>query len=128
MRRSKPSGRAYCITGAAQKRISDRDPCPDATADAERLAHPAHGAWSAEYHEAEDAHTKSARELWSAREALLQTQPTSLAGLCAFLDHIEGPLSTGEGGEASWDDDERALVYPTLAAAVRDLIGAAVQP
>jgi hypothetical protein len=53
---------------------------------------------------------------------LLQTQPTSLAGLRAFFDHIDGPLSTGEAGEAFWDEEEMKLAFPTLAAAVRDLI------
>jgi hypothetical protein len=84
-----------------------------------------HLAWWAECQKAEEANTKSAQELWSAREAFLQTQPTSLAGLRAYLDHIEGPLSTGEAGEAFWDETEMPLAFPTLAAAARTLIGGA---
>jgi hypothetical protein len=55
--------------------------------------------------------------------AFLQTQPTTIAGLRAFVDHIEGPLSTGEAGEAFWDDEERKVAFPTLATAVRALVG-----
>jgi hypothetical protein len=80
------------------------------------------GRW-AQYQKAAAAHQKSAQELWSAREAFLETQPTSVAGLIAFIDHIEGPFSTGEPGESYWDDDERELAFPTLAAAARQLIG-----
>jgi hypothetical protein len=60
---------------------------------------------------------------WSAREAFLQTQPTSVAGLRAYLDHIEGPFSSDEVGEANWDENEKELAFPTLAAAARALIG-----
>jgi hypothetical protein len=52
----------------------------------------------------------------------LKTRPTSVAGLIAFIDHIEGPFSAGETGEAFWDDEERELAFPTLAAAARNLI------
>jgi hypothetical protein len=55
--------------------------------------------------------------------AFLQTQPTTVVGLLAFLDHIEGPLSTGDAGEAFWDEEEKNVAFPTLAAAARDLIG-----
>jgi hypothetical protein len=72
---------------------------------------------------AEDAHTESAQRLWNAREEFLQTQPTTVAGLRAYLDHIDGPFSHGSAGEAFWDDDERELAFPTLTAAVRSLIG-----
>jgi hypothetical protein len=102
-----------------------RDGVGDWRHNAKRMAHPAHKAWWAEYKRAEDAHTKSDQELWSAREAFLQTQPTTVAGLRAFVDHIEGPLSTGEVGEVFWDDVERKLAFPTLAVAVRSLIGEA---
>jgi hypothetical protein len=43
--------------------------------------------------------------------------------LIAFIDHIEGPFSSGEAGESFWDDHERELAFPTLAAAARNLIG-----
>jgi hypothetical protein len=63
--------------------------------------------------------------LFAAREAFLQTQPTTVAGLLAYLDHVEGPISTGDLGEAWWDETEKELALPTLAAAARKLIGRA---
>jgi hypothetical protein len=36
---------------------------------------------------------------------------------------MEGPLSEGEIGEAFWDENEKELAVPTLAAAARNLIG-----
>jgi hypothetical protein len=49
-------------------------------------------------------------------------RPTTVAGLFAFLDHMEGPLISGEAGEAFWDEHERELAIPTLAASIRNLI------
>jgi hypothetical protein len=126
----------YCVTGEAQSRVSDQNPSPMTEEEysakgakcealwAERVAHPEHKAWWAQYKEVAAVHDQSARELWSAREAFLQTQPTTLAGLFAFLDHIEGPLTSGEVGEAFWDENELQLAFPTLAAAVRGIIAA----
>jgi hypothetical protein len=90
---------------------------------AKRQADPAHKAWWAEYQKAEAAHRESNQELWNAREEFLLTQPTTVAGLRIYLDHIDGPFSHGDAGEAFWDDDERELAFSTLAAAVRSLIG-----
>jgi hypothetical protein len=87
-----------------------------------RVARPEHKAWWARWKEADAAHTEAAQRLWTAREAFLQTRPTSVAGLIAFIDHIEGPFSSGDAGEAFWDENEKELAVPTLAAAVRDLI------
>jgi hypothetical protein len=87
-----------------------------------RGRHKAYASWWARQLQAEKTHTKSAQDLWSAREAFLQTQPTTIAGLLAYLDHIEGPLSTGDAGEAFWDEEEHKLAFPTLAAAARNLI------
>jgi hypothetical protein len=110
----------YCATGEVQSRIEADDPCPlkilegrapSARSIAKRLAHPAFKVWQARHKEAEDAHTESAQELWAAREAFLQTQPTSLAGLRAYLDHIEGPYSHGDAGEAFWDENEMELAF-----------------
>jgi hypothetical protein len=121
---------AYLVTSAIQNQVSDQDPFPlpnwqieDDRAQKKRLASPEHKAWWARYEEAEKAHEQSAHKLWVAREALLQMQPTSTAGLLAFIDHIEGPFSSGSAGAAFWDDKERELAFPTLAAAVRHLIG-----
>jgi hypothetical protein len=111
----------YCVTAAFQRSANDQCP-PEVKAAKNRRAHPAFAAWWAQYQEAAAVHEKSAQELWSAREAFLETQPTSVAGLIAFIDHIEGPFSSGPAGEAFWDDSERELAFPTLAAAVRDLI------
>jgi hypothetical protein len=86
------------------------------------MVHPLHKAWWAEYQRAEDAHGESAQDLWSARVAFLKTPPTTVAGLRAFVDHIEGPLSTGDASEAFWDDNERELAFPTIVAAVRNLV------
>jgi hypothetical protein len=120
---------AYCVTNEAQSRISGQNPFPptpeemrDRKANARRMARPEQKAWWAACKEAEAAHTKAAQKWWSAREGFLQTQPTTVAGLLAYLDHIEGPLSSGEAGEAFWDDQERELAFPTLAASLRGLI------
>jgi hypothetical protein len=116
---------AYLATGEVQSRISDRDPSPpveDEKAVAKRMANPGWKAWWAEYQKAEAVHEKSCQELWAAREAFLQTKPTTVAGLRAFVDHIDGALTDGEAGEAFWDGQERELVLPTITAAIRGLI------
>jgi hypothetical protein len=111
----------YCVTAAFQHNASDQCP-PEVKAAKNRRAHPAFAAWWDVYQEAAAAHEKSAQELWSAREAFLETQPTSFAGPIAFIDHIEGPFSSGPAGEAFWDDSERELAFPTLAAATRNIV------
>jgi hypothetical protein len=117
---------AYESTRATQEEISDQNPFPapkrDRRAEKKRLASPKHQAWWARYKETEEAHTKSAQALWGARETFLQTPPSSVAGLIAFIDHIEGPFSTGGPGEAFWDEEEHRLAFPTLATAARNLI------
>jgi hypothetical protein len=112
---------------APQSEVSDQDPFRspkplNRRADKKRLASPEHKAWWARYKEAEAACAESGETLWSAREALLRTQPTTVVGLLAFLDHIEGPFSSGEVGEANWDENEKELAFPTLAAAARNII------
>jgi hypothetical protein len=117
---------AYLATDEDQSRIVARDPCPpvggDAKSVAKRRAHPGHKAWWAEYKEAEAVHENACQKFWAAREAFLQTQPTSVAGLRAFVDHIEGPFTHGHGCQEFWDEQERELILPTLAAAVRGLV------
>jgi hypothetical protein len=117
---------AYLATGEVQSRISDQDPdliaVKPGVVPRKRRKTAAVKAWWAEYKEAEAVHEKSCQEFWAARETLLQTQPTTVAGLRAYLDHIDGPFSHGEAGEAFWDDDEREIAFPTLAAAVRSLV------
>jgi len=122
---------AYLVTGEILSQISGQDPCPptpgkngkyDDKANAKRMARPDVKVWWARSQEADAAHEKSAQQLWSAREAFLQTQPTTVAGLFAFLDHIDGPFTEGSVGEAFWDDNERELAFPTLAAGVRALV------
>jgi hypothetical protein len=54
-----------------------------------------------------------------ARLSCRHSRPPSPA---AYLDHIEGPFSSGEVGEANWDETEKELAFPTLAAAARNLI------
>jgi hypothetical protein len=121
----------YCATDAIQSQIGDEDPCPlklrqgRAPSDrslAKHLARPDVQAWLVRYREAENEHSKSCKQLFGAREAFLQTQPTTVAGLVAYLDHVEGPISTGSPGEAWWDEIEKELAFPTLAAAARKLI------
>jgi hypothetical protein len=87
-----------------------------------RMARPEHQAWWARWKEADAAHAEAAQGLWAARNAFLETQPTSVAGLLAFLDHIEGPFSSGDTGEAFWDEEEHKLAFPTLSAATRNII------
>jgi hypothetical protein len=128
IKRERAAYTAYLATGADQHRISEQNPFPstkfeDRRAQKKRLASPEHKTWWARYEEVEEAHNQSAQELWLAREAFLQTQPISIAGLIAFIDHVEGPFSSGSAGEAFWDDKERELAFPTLAAAARELIG-----
>jgi hypothetical protein len=116
----------YLATGAIQHQVSDQNPFPapkrDRRAEKKRLKSPEHKTWWARYQEAEKANTEAAQALWSAREAFLQTKPTTVVGLLAFLDHVEGPLSTGDAGEAFWDEEEHKLAFPTLAAATRNFI------
>jgi hypothetical protein len=117
---------AYLATDAVQDQVSDRCPFPERKLDRrgqkKLLARPEYKAWWARYQKAEKAHPEVAQTLWSARTDLLKTQPTSVPGLRAFIDHIEGPLSTGEAGEAFWDEQEREVAFPTLAAATRNII------
>jgi hypothetical protein len=93
-----------------------------------RMARPEHKAWWARWKEADAAHAEAAQGLWAARGAFLETQPTSVAGLLAFLDHIEGPFSSGEAGEAFWDEEEHKLAFPTLSAATRNIIARGHEP
>jgi hypothetical protein len=119
---------AYCAADELRERIEDRQPIPppvrngvpDYEANEKRRADPAHKVWWDEYCEAEADHDESIHELWDARADFLTTQPTTMVGLRVYIDHIEGPLSAGE---VEFDDEERALAFPTLAAAVRSLIG-----
>jgi hypothetical protein len=105
---------------AAQNRISDSDPSPLVEDDAKAIAHPAHGAWWAEYQKAEDANTEAANAWYAAQDAFLQTQPATLAGLFAFLDHMDAC-----DADMGWPDEWGNQAFPALAAAVRTLIGGA---
>jgi hypothetical protein len=133
IKRERDAYAVYCATSEAQTRISDQCPAPPPVKDGaldlrkneKRMAEPAFKAWWAEYETAEDAHTESCQNLWNARVAFLETQPTTVPGLRAFVEHIEGPLSTGSTGKAFWDEQEREVAFPTLAAAVLALIGGA---
>jgi hypothetical protein len=122
----------YHATEEMQSRICDENPCPPKLrrgrplsdrSEARRMKRPEFKAWRARYEEADAAHSKSIGQLFAAREAFLQTQPTTVAGLVAYLDHIDGPISTGSPGESWWDEAEKELAFPTLAAAARALIG-----
>jgi hypothetical protein len=118
---------AYLVTHAIQSQVSDQNPFPakrleDRRAQKKRLASPEHRAWWARYTEAEKADTKTYNEMCDARADFLKTQPTSVAGLRAFLDHIDGPFSSGDTGEALWDEQETEVAFPTLAAAARNII------
>jgi hypothetical protein len=125
--RERAAHTVYLATAAAD--IDDPIPPPSRDdpdfeeANERRMARPEHKAWWARWKEADAARVEAAQGLWTAREAFLQTQPTSVAGLRAYLDHIEGPFSSDEVGEANWDEKEKELAFPTLAAAVRHLIG-----
>jgi hypothetical protein len=72
-------------------------------------------AWFAELRQAENV---GGEEWWEAQEEFLRTQPTTPAGLNAYLDHIEVAVDPDEG----WDDDWAELAFPTLVAAVRALL------
>ena len=125
--RERAAHTVYLATTAAAD-IDDPIPPPSRDdpdfeeANERRMARPEHQAWWARWKEADAAHTEAAQGLWAAREAFLQTQPTSVAGLRAYLDHIEGPFSSDEVGEANWDEKEKELAFPTLAAALRNII------
>jgi hypothetical protein len=121
---------AYTVYLATSAAADIDDPVPPPSRDdpdfeeanKRRMARPEHKAWWARWLEADAAHNESAQTLWSARVAFLGTQPTTIAGLLAYLDHIEGPISTGDAGEAFWDEEEKNVAFPTLAAAARNLI------
>jgi hypothetical protein len=74
-----------------------------------------HRAWCAEVERIENV---GVDEWYEAQEAFLSTQPTTPAGLKAYIDHIETACDPNKG----WDDDWATLAMPTLAAAVRDLL------
>lgn len=127
IKRERAAYAAYLATRAIQKQVSDQDPFPpldplDHKAQKRRLASPQHKAWWARYQVAEKANEQSADKLYGAREAFLRTKPTTVVGLLTFLDHIEGPFSTGSAGKAFWDEMEHKLAFPTLAAAIRKLV------
>jgi ABC-type transport system substrate-binding protein len=118
-------------TDEIQSRIGDEDPCPlklrrgrppSERSIAKRMARRDVQEWLVRYREAEAAHGKSCQQLFAARGAFLQTQPTTVAGLVAYLDHVEGPISTGDLAEAWWDETEKELAFPTLATAFRNII------
>jgi hypothetical protein len=105
----------YRITGAIQSKVSDQRPD-----DKPRVRWTeVNVAWWAEYEKAEEVHVAASQKWWAAQEALLQTQPTSLAGLIAFLDHLDAHCDS-DGG---WIDEWAELAFPTIASAVRELIG-----
>jgi hypothetical protein len=118
---------AYLATDEVQSKICDQ--CPDpivvkpGVMPRKRRKTAAVKAWWAEYRKAEAVHERACQEFWSARWAFLRTRPTSVGGLRAFADHIDGPFTHGEAGKASWDEKEMELAVPTLIAAVRSLIG-----
>jgi hypothetical protein len=118
---------AYLVTSTIQSQISDQNPFPaprseNRRAEKKRLKSPEHKAWWARYQEAEEADRKTYNEMCDARADFLKTQPTSVAGLRAFINHIDGPFSSGNTGEALWDETEAEAAFPTLAAATRNII------
>jgi hypothetical protein len=110
---------AYLATDEVQSRISDQAPDPVSR---KRRKTAAVKAWWAEYQKAEAVHEKACQEFFAARSTFLQTQPSTVAGLRAFVDHIDGPFSHGHGCEAFWDEHEMEMACPTLVAAVRSLV------
>jgi hypothetical protein len=105
---------AYRRVDEAQSEISDEQP--------PKRRKKAHMAWRVRFLEREEAHTKVYGEMCDAREDFLKTQPTSVAGLRAFIDHIDGSFSSGDTGEALWDEVEKEVAFPTLSAATRNII------
>jgi hypothetical protein len=65
----------------------------------------------------EHVHTEACKAWWASQETLMTTQPTSLAGLHALLDHVGDHCDPDKG----WIDEWAELGFPTLAAAVRSL-------
>jgi hypothetical protein len=74
--------------------------------------------WRAEhrYDEVEAAARAATDAWWDAQKVLLQTQPTSVPGLLALLDHLNGI------DQDEWADDWAELVFPTIAESVRSLM------
>jgi hypothetical protein len=81
---------AYLATGEVQSRISDQDPDPIAVKPGavprKRRKTAAVKAWWAEYQKAEAVHQKCLTEFFAARSTFLQTQPSTVAALRAFVD------------------------------------------
>jgi hypothetical protein len=69
------------------------------------------------YDEVEAAAGAATQAWWEAQEALLQTQPTSVPGLFALLDHLE------RIEQDEWIDEWAVLAFPTIAASIRSLMG-----
>jgi hypothetical protein len=72
-------------------------------------------AWWAELRQAENV---GGPEWWDAQEEFLETQPTTPAGLKAYLDHIDATCDRDQG----WAEDWEGRAFPTLVAAVRALL------
>ena len=105
---------AYCVFDEARSQIGEKPP---------KGRHKAYQAWYTRFLEAEREHDKIYGAMCDARSDFLLTQPTSVAGLRAFIDRIDGPFSSGDTGEALWDEVEKEVAFPTLSAAARKLIG-----
>jgi hypothetical protein len=75
-------------------------------------------AWRAEhrYDELESSASAAQDAWWNLQQKLVQTQPTSIDGLLAFLNH----LSTANKDE--WMDEWADLAFPTIFASIRSLV------
>jgi hypothetical protein len=81
-------------------------------------------AWRAEHRYDElDAAVSAAQDAWwNLQEELLQTRPTSITGLLAFLSHLS------KADKDEWMDEWAALAFPTILASIRSLLpGAAAR-
>jgi hypothetical protein len=107
----------YGITSAITSKISDQCPTPMPIRVKPYTA--AHVTWWADYQKAEAVNTAAAKKWYEAQELLLETQPTSKAGLIAFLNHLDAHCDADKG----WVDEWALMAFPSIASAVLELIG-----
>ena len=105
----------YCRTSAIQDEIAERHP-----GEAHRGTRTkAHRAWWAALQQAENEHRGNIAGWYDAQVDFLTTQATTVAGLLAFINHVDNYCDPDKGWDDEWGND----AFPTLAAAVRSILG-----
>jgi hypothetical protein len=73
-------------------------------------------AWWAEYKRAEGAHGEATGTWYDAQTDFLKTQPTTVAGLLAFVNHVDSHCDPDKGWDDEWGNDAFPTSPPPSAA------------